>query len=963
MSQNPPFCVKPPKCVPYDVNIVHYQPYMKCSLETLPGDNEDQIVLKIENAPNLYLLQSWSQFTPFANADNRNIILMALSQFILVVDNHNTQKPHNLYKPTILLRKLDMENPNDTEEEIACVKSMYTEGNTNYLVLDKKDIYGCKNNNIFKPNEKYSVSFSLDPLTFGFLNLNSMLTGNNCNLYPTDSGCYLHEPGFYNEAKIDLQYEGGDDFFCNYYFSSEASVKQVGSGIYDIEISDPDNVHYYQIWHQATSDLNKQKKICDKMSLIEFVTAVNNEDYKNYESVLKNLEPDTYFFQPSVAMLLNNQTYFAVIKNMKVDTPIVNGVSQPTKVVIRVSVQQTYFVNQPSFKTYLPTGNFKIDFDVDYSTLKNIYTLTADQGTIFLGEPSDLEEYQEDGMAVVKYNSGSFPVINNLLGIGPNPTDGSEGQWPATRAAVTTPTMVTLFENFTDQNEAVKEATVPNSKEVREGDPNSLVQFKNAESVYVLPVQLPPNATYDDIYWLNEDTQNWLQNTVGIEANFEAIAAIQISYWKETPDKRIGASSLVIGSLKYSRNGVFYSEEAATFAARNWNKQTGMDITRWWGDTSKIYSGSAGPITNSQSHPTSNVMNSGPDAIPDAVMKTDVLINRTLYKVPQSVLDSVKKAGPVQNFYFLNTASEYSFAKVEDPIEGFNPKGFINSQSGEPEFELDETIPWYKPVGPNTNGQLSWLNKDRRYTQTILNQTFGSIHSSNWSNIAILDRATNRNWNEGRVNGFLHYGWLSGLAPRRLNHNLLDFANLHGTPITNFQTLTTPPCSYVGENTNNFGWSIYRPALPYIAFSDLTNYTWKDQTFVFQPGLLYNVTSGSNRAKNSNSPYYTYNMGALFSDPNFEPFATLNEERIYINARDNALGETVNSESTNSDKVYSYTYRAPAVKSRIFQPKPTKRVQEQTPPEESDSFFTKAKDVASVVGTVVSIGKSIISLF
>ena len=73
MSQ--PFCLKSPKSVPYDVNMVHYLPYMKCSLETLPGETEDQLILKFESAPSLYLLQSWSEITLMANSDKRNIIL------------------------------------------------------------------------------------------------------------------------------------------------------------------------------------------------------------------------------------------------------------------------------------------------------------------------------------------------------------------------------------------------------------------------------------------------------------------------------------------------------------------------------------------------------------------------------------------------------------------------------------------------------------------------------------------------------------------------------------------------------------------------------------------------------------------------------------------------------------------------------------------------------------------------
>ena len=475
---------------------------------------------------------------------------MSLTEFINSINKFNSLKPDNLYKPSILLRNLDKNNSDGSEVEISKVVKMYTEGNTNYFILDKKYIYGCKDNDVFKADKQYTVSFSLDQVPFGYLNYKNTLTANNCNLYPMDDGRFKYENTYLTNVGDGLL----DDFFCNYYFSSDASIKQVGNGLYDIEITNPDYINYYQIWHYTTKEMNSKKTICDKIPLIDFVTEINKQDYDKYIDILKNIDPDNYFYQPSVAMLIENNTYFAVIKNMKVNNSHENGNTQTPKVIFRVSIEQTNFVNKPSLKTYLPNGKFKINFDIDYNTMKTIYILKTIQGMVFLGKPADLPKFTAaDGSIQINYNGANWPVINSILGIGGEGNDN----WPNNRAAITTPMMVQLFENISDQYTAQTQAIVPHIYELKKGDKNSSLQFNSAEGVYILPDELPPGGSYDDVYWMNDKTINWLANTVGINVNFKAIAAIQAACYDETPIKKLGVLLLLLLVHMLGQNMVF----------------------------------------------------------------------------------------------------------------------------------------------------------------------------------------------------------------------------------------------------------------------------------------------------------------------------------------------------------------------------------------------------------------------
>ena len=294
----------------------------------------------------------------------------------------------------------------------------------------------------------------------------------------------------------------------------------------------------------------------------------------------------------------------------------------------------------------------------------------------------------------------------------------------------------------------------------------------------------------------------------------------------------------------------------------------------WWNDTTKIYSGSSGPITNSQSNTNSKCSNS--QGFPDAIMRERVLINGRSYDVPEDVRQSVLLAGSVQNFYFL-ILSPYSYANSEKRIPGLSPLGLVNSPTGNPEFILSETNYWTRPIGPLSNAQLGWMEAYNSHEQKAERALYG-VTPKHYYEFDVFDPG------KYRYNiSFVDNTWLPELKWKP--HSLLEFSNLHSwlpaTVLTNQYSLGNPPSSYIGNKTNNKGWSINRPSIPYMTGSDLSSKTWDVQKVHFQPGLLYNI-------KGKYAYHYDgdelqggqlhYNKGAVFFEPNFEPFVTLMDE-------------------------------------------------------------------------------------
>jgi hypothetical protein len=940
---------------------------MKCHVEVLDSSANNEIILKFNNPPNMYLLQSWSENSFFANGQKRNIALISLLDFVNCVNSVNSTLYEDSYESTIAVTKIHGSSPFQTHNGLGVVTNFKTiNGVVHFTIKTDKFYKGTPLEDILPTNESHLISISLDPLPFGYWNKGGLLTSNFPSLYPKPSDCYSFKNNYLLPALKDYQYAGGDAFFKNYSLNVDnVNIKSYRQRIYNRNTRRYENkiysklvinetsalVQYYQIWQKNTCAFNKKKRIQGEIPLVDFVNRINSDNYRSYINTGGIGCIDDYFYQPTTTLIINGIPYFGVITNFEVKNNITSITDTSTSIELIFYTSNMNFTPNPNMYQTLPNGTFNVDFKIDPNTIQPYYTLNRIQGIVFLGEPSG-----GDAVADATYGQdNTIQVINSNLGIG----DGN-GDWPDTRAALTTQTMVMLFQNdFKDSSE--NQVLVPYNLPLDPNDvSNSSIQFQNQDSIYTLPEEIPSSADFNDVYWVTEDLQNWLDSSLGIIGSFQCLAAIQTACYEVTPILQNNLNSLDVGSFTYSYHGIYYSEEDAEFVANTWNAQTGQDILLWWQDTNKMYSGSSNPITNSQSGINSQVMNTGPNAIPDARIKNIVSYQGQNYQVPPPVIDSVNKAGPVQNYYFFNTESPYSYTKCPLPD---NPQGLVNDPDGNPCLVLDPSINWYRPIGPNANEHLAWHNTNDHVgggqgTFNLGNAYSVFFNSSMVSNLPppqdvyelgnIASYSTPNSWNGGvdpvgMVNDTLEHLQINDYPPE----NMADFANINNVPVSQLSSLTTPPSSFIGNTTNNPGWSMKRLSVPFLSTNNIVALTWTNQTKLFIPALLYNVNNNTSQNA-SKSPHYTKNMGALFYDPNFQPFQTLNDYYNYTNT----------SDSTR-------TYQSTIVKSPIYQPKPTQPLSKNSDNTNSavkSSFFSDATSVLGVTKTMTSIAKDVFDI-